>query len=56
MAFWGAPLDDPEHARNAVACALDMADELAAFKAELGEAGAASTWASACIPGRRWWA
>jgi adenylate cyclase len=40
MAFWGAPLDDPEHAKNAVACALDMADELAAFKAELGEAGA----------------
>jgi adenylate cyclase len=40
MAFWGAPLDDPEHARRAVACALDMADELFAFKAELGEAGA----------------
>ena len=40
MAFWGAPLDDPEHAKNAVACALDMADELLAFKAELGEAGA----------------
>ena len=39
MAFWGAPLDDPEHAKNAVACALDMADELLAFKAELGEAG-----------------
>ena len=40
MAFWGAPLDDPEHARHAVACALDMADELAAFREELGEAGA----------------
>jgi len=36
MAFWGAPLDDPEHAKNAVACALDMADTLLAFKAELG--------------------
>ncbi len=36
MALWGAPLDDPEHARNAVACALDMADTLAAFKRELG--------------------
>jgi class 3 adenylate cyclase len=40
MAFWGAPLDDPEHARNAVSCALDMADTLLAFKAELGELGA----------------
>jgi len=39
MAFWGAPLDDPDQARHAVACALDMADELLAFKAELGEAG-----------------
>ena len=36
MAIWGAPLDDPEHARNAVACALDMADVLKAFKRELG--------------------
>jgi adenylate cyclase len=40
MAFWGAPLDDPEHAKNAVACALEMADTLLAFKAELGELGA----------------
>jgi adenylate cyclase len=40
MAFWGAPLDDPEHARHAVACALDMADELLAFREELGAAGA----------------
>lgn len=39
MAFWGAPLDDPGHARHAVACALDMADELLAFREELGEAG-----------------
>jgi adenylate cyclase len=36
MALWGAPLDDREHARHAVACALDMADTLAAFKRELG--------------------
>jgi adenylate cyclase len=39
MAFWGAPLDDPDHAKNAVACALDMADTLLAFKSELGELG-----------------
>ena len=38
MALWGAPLDDAEHARHAVACALDMADALAGFKRELGEA------------------
>ena len=36
MALWGAPLDDPDQARHAVACALDMADTLAAFKRELG--------------------
>ena len=36
MAIWGAPLDDAEHARHAVACALDMADTLRAFKRELG--------------------
>jgi adenylate cyclase len=40
MAFWGAPLDDAEHAQHAVACALDMADELLAFREELGAAGA----------------
>jgi adenylate cyclase len=28
MAYFGAPLDDPEHARNAVLCALDMVNEL----------------------------
>jgi adenylate cyclase len=40
MALWGAPLDDAEHARRAVACALDMADTLQAFKRELGAADA----------------
>lgn len=28
MAFWGAPLTDPDHARNAVAAALDMIAKL----------------------------
>jgi adenylate cyclase len=27
MAFWGAPVEDPEHARNAVLAALDMQNE-----------------------------
>jgi adenylate cyclase len=40
MALWGAPLDDRDHARHAVACALDMADTLAVFKRELGAAAA----------------
>ncbi|MCC7114188.1 MAG: adenylate/guanylate cyclase domain-containing protein [Burkholderiales bacterium] len=34
MAFWNAPTDDPDHAAHAVACALDMADTLAAFNDE----------------------
>jgi adenylate cyclase len=36
MAFWGAPLDDPLHATNAVSAALEMAEVLQKFKAELG--------------------
>jgi adenylate cyclase len=36
MAMWGAPLDNAQHARSAVACALDMADTLKDFKRELG--------------------
>ncbi len=37
MAFWGAPLDDPDHARHAVEAALEMADTLQKFRQELGE-------------------
>ncbi|MBI1173696.1 MAG: CHASE2 domain-containing protein [Sideroxydans sp.] len=40
MAFWGAPLDDPQHARHAVAAALEMAEVLQRFREELGEPGA----------------
>jgi adenylate cyclase len=39
MAVWGAPLDDPKHAENAVRCALEMGDALEAFRKELGSAG-----------------
>ncbi|MES2150440.1 MAG: adenylate/guanylate cyclase domain-containing protein [Pseudomonadota bacterium] len=40
MAFWGAPLDDPMHAHNAVLAALEMAEVLQRFKAELGDSEA----------------
>lgn len=41
MAYFGAPLEDPAHAENAVLCALDMMDELAELnvtRAARGEA------------------
>ena len=39
MAFWGAPLEDPQHAEHAVAAALEMEQVLLAFKKELGDGG-----------------
>ena len=33
MAFWGAPVEDPDHARNAVRAALDMRRECATLNA-----------------------
>ena len=39
MAFWNAPLDDPDHAKNAVRTALDMLKDLEAFNAEVEKEG-----------------
>lgn len=36
MAFWGAPLEDPDHARHAVEAALEMVESLSAFRDEYG--------------------
>ena len=39
MAFWNAPLDDAEHAKNAVKTALAMMEDLDAFNAEIAQEG-----------------
>jgi adenylate cyclase len=39
MAFWGAPVARPDHARAAVAAALEMVEVLEAFKRELAAQG-----------------
>lgn len=39
MAFWGAPLKDPEHARHALEAAVDMIDTLKTLNPELNELG-----------------
>jgi len=39
MAFWGAPMDDHEHARNGVLAALDMLRECAAMNQRFEERG-----------------
>ncbi len=36
MAFWGAPVDDPRHAQNAVKAALEMSRAVDDFRRELG--------------------
>jgi adenylate cyclase len=39
MAFWNAPLDDPDHAKNAVRTALDMLKDLEMFNEEVEREG-----------------
>ena len=39
MAFWNAPLDDPDHAVNAVRTALQMMESLDAFNREISAEG-----------------
>jgi adenylate cyclase len=39
MAFWGAPVEDPDHARNALLAALDMQKECAALNARFAARG-----------------
>lgn len=39
MAFWNAPLDDPDHAKNAVRTAMDMLKDLETFNAEIEKEG-----------------
>jgi adenylate cyclase len=39
MAFWGAPVDDPQHARNGVLAALAMQDECEALNARFSARG-----------------
>jgi adenylate cyclase len=40
MAFWGAPIANPDHAAAAVAAALDMSKALEELRGDLGELGA----------------
>ncbi len=39
MAFWGAPLDDAQHAEHAIEAALEMYERVCEFKVKMGETG-----------------
>src|SRR6185503_15656603 len=39
MAFWGAPVEDPQHARNAVLAALDMQKDCEVLNAKYDARG-----------------
>ena len=39
MAFWGAPIDEPQHRQKAVAAALEMLDKVEELKVEFRERG-----------------
>jgi adenylate cyclase len=39
MAFWGAPLHDPDHARHAIEAALDMSNKAEELRAQFVEKG-----------------
>lgn len=39
MAFWGAPLDDPQHRAHSVQAALEMLDRVEAMKEEFAQRG-----------------
>jgi adenylate cyclase len=43
MAFWGAPLDDPHHAENAVLAALKMRNKTASMQSALQDLGITQT-------------